>query len=414
MYLAWTGDLIALYNDAYRPILGTDRHPAALGRRTADIFGQDGYPEVEAMFEAALRGESAAFENQLVPLHRHVALEECYFDVSYTPVTVEQRVEGVFCTVTETTERVLSARRTRTLAALTTALLGVTDPDLVTLAAADAAGHNPHDLPCLWLSVPDGRGGHHTRHAGLRGDQAAGTLAAHAGPHATGAQVVTVDGLHAGPWPEPVTRLMILPLTSPDRPDPPGVLVVGLNPAAHWTTRTATSCTSSVINSRPRCIPRGSPWTCSAATRSSTPAAAPCRPSRTGPVTSPSTCPRRPDRAGAGTAREPHPPGRRRVLRTRRGPLVRPGMFGQYGNADLQREHERGLPHATTGNLRVPAETGQPYYQDVYDAATDHLAPHMTHVTATAMVPCGRRGACGASSDWRSSGASAGQRWTAR
>ncbi|GGN44639.1 PAS domain-containing sensor histidine kinase [Deinococcus daejeonensis] len=388
MYLAWTGDLIALYNDAYRPILGADRHPAALGRRTADIFGQDGYPEVQAVFEAALRGESAAFENQLVPLHRYVALEECYFDVSYTPVTVEQRVEGVFCTVTETTDRVLSARRTRTLAALTTALLGVTDPDLVTQAAADAAGHNPHDLPCLWLSVPDGRGGRHTRHAGLCGDQAAGTLAAHAGPHATGAQVVTVDGLHAGLWPEPVTRLMILPLTSPDRPDPPGVLVVGLNPrrplddtyrdflhqfrdqlaSALHTARLAMDLQrrNAELDARSRALQAVEDWTRDL----------------TVDLSPDDLIGRAQERLGSLIHLDAA------VYYERDGDrwFVR-GMFGQYGNADLQREHERGLPHATTGNLRVPAETGQPYYQDVYDDATDHLAPHMTHVTATAMVP---------------------------
>lgn len=68
MYLGWTPDLIALYNDAYRPILGADKHPAALGARTADIFGQDGYPGLKPVFDAALRGESAAFENLLVPL----------------------------------------------------------------------------------------------------------------------------------------------------------------------------------------------------------------------------------------------------------------------------------------------------------------------------------------------------------
>lgn len=132
MYLAWTPDLIALYNDAYRPILGADKHPAALGARTADIFGQDGYPGLKPVFDAALRGESAAFENLLVPLVRHGYLEECYFDVGYTPVYVDQHVEGVFSSVNETTERVLSARRTRTLAALTAALLGATDPHLRT------------------------------------------------------------------------------------------------------------------------------------------------------------------------------------------------------------------------------------------------------------------------------------------
>jgi hypothetical protein len=33
MYLAWGPELVQIYNDAYRPILG-DKHPAALGAST--------------------------------------------------------------------------------------------------------------------------------------------------------------------------------------------------------------------------------------------------------------------------------------------------------------------------------------------------------------------------------------------
>ncbi|MFC4427105.1 GAF domain-containing protein [Deinococcus navajonensis] len=62
-------------------------------------------------------------------------------------------------------------------------------------------------------------------------------------------------------------------------------------------------------------------------------------------------------------------------------------MRGEYGSPGLQQAHEAGLPHATTDNLRIAFETGEPYYQDVYDTATDGLAGHMEHVSATAMLP---------------------------
>ena len=49
-------------------------------------------------------------------LIRHGFAEETYFDVSYDPVRDETgRVGGVFCIVSETTGRVLSERRLRTL-----------------------------------------------------------------------------------------------------------------------------------------------------------------------------------------------------------------------------------------------------------------------------------------------------------
>ncbi|PYE50962.1 sensor histidine kinase [Deinococcus yavapaiensis] len=231
MYLAWTHDLIALYNDAYRPILGTDKHPHALGARTADIFGQDGYPGLKPVFDAAIeRGESAAFENHLVPLVRHGYMEECYFDVSYTPVHVNGHVAGVFCSVTETTERVLAARRTKTLAALTATLLGLHHPDDVVHAALHVANLNPHDLPCAVVYTPNEQGELQWRGATRSNDEQM-TRWQHTPPEwqtTHQAHVLATSPLAVGPWPEPVTQVAVFPLTSfEDRPL--GLLVVGLN-----------------------------------------------------------------------------------------------------------------------------------------------------------------------------------------
>ena len=389
MYLAWTADLIALYNDAYRPILGADRHPAALGARTADIFGQDGYPGLRPVFDAALRGDSAAFENLLVPLQRDGFLEECYFDVGYTPVYVGSSVAGVFSSVTETTARVLSARRTRTLAALTADLLGASDAQQVVQVALAAAEHNPHDLPCLLLSAPDSSGDLVGGAAGLGGDQAAGwqervpTWTQRGAP-----QVQPVAPVAAGPWPEPVTQVMTLPLTPPGEPQRPGVLVVGLNPrqpldgayrdflylfcgqltSALQTVRLTADLQgrNAELDARNRALEAFEEWTRDL----------------TVDLTPGDLIGRAQERVGSLIALDAA------VYYERSGErwFVRQ-MWGEYGNAELEREHERGLPHATTGNLRVPAETGEPFYQDVYDRRTDHLAPHMGHVTATAMLP---------------------------
>ncbi|MFC4638276.1 ATP-binding protein [Deinococcus hohokamensis] len=62
-------------------------------------------------------------------------------------------------------------------------------------------------------------------------------------------------------------------------------------------------------------------------------------------------------------------------------------MLGEYGSDGLQRAHEQGLMHDQTGNLRVPFETGEVLYLAPYDLSTDGLAEHMTHVSATAMLP---------------------------
>ena len=40
MYIAWGPDFIQLYNDSYRPILGANKHPGAMGSSTRDTFGE--------------------------------------------------------------------------------------------------------------------------------------------------------------------------------------------------------------------------------------------------------------------------------------------------------------------------------------------------------------------------------------
>ncbi len=62
-------------------------------------------------------------------------------------------------------------------------------------------------------------------------------------------------------------------------------------------------------------------------------------------------------------------------------------MRGGFGSEGLRLAHEAGLPHEDTHNLRIPFETGEAHYQDVYHPETDGLAAHMTHVSATAIVP---------------------------
>jgi signal transduction histidine kinase len=62
-------------------------------------------------------------------------------------------------------------------------------------------------------------------------------------------------------------------------------------------------------------------------------------------------------------------------------------MRGEYGSEGLRLAHEAGLPHDTTDNLRLPSQTGETYYQDVYDHGTDGMADHVAHVSATATLP---------------------------
>src|SRR3569623_813828 len=113
--LVWWGrDLVKLYNDAYRPILG-NKHPCSLGARGRDVWPEIWHiigPMLEGVLE---RGEATRAENQFLPMDRHGCVEETYFTVSYSPIRGEHgAIDGVYCAVTETPRQVLGERRLRT------------------------------------------------------------------------------------------------------------------------------------------------------------------------------------------------------------------------------------------------------------------------------------------------------------
>ena len=145
--LFWGRDLVALYNDAYRPVFGT-KHPWALGRPAQECWSEV-WNVLGPLFGGVLStGEAFWAQDHLFYLDRLGFLEETYFDVSYDPVRVEDgTVGGIFCIVSETTGRVLGERRLRTLRELGTRTADVRGAADVWAVAADVLATNPGDLP---------------------------------------------------------------------------------------------------------------------------------------------------------------------------------------------------------------------------------------------------------------------------
>ncbi len=107
--LFWGPELVQFYNEAYRPILGT-KHPEALGQRAKDCWPEI-WGSIEPMLRGVLeRGEATWSEDLMLPLSKDGTPGEYYFTFSYSPIRDEEGIGGVFCAVTETTERVLRAR----------------------------------------------------------------------------------------------------------------------------------------------------------------------------------------------------------------------------------------------------------------------------------------------------------------
>ncbi len=110
MYIAWGKEYIQLYNDGYRPILGSSKHPQALGLSTRQTF-EEIWPTIGPMFDDVMQGTPVGFPNLILHLNRNGYVEECFFDFSYIPIRLENgEIGGVLVTVIETTEKVKAAK----------------------------------------------------------------------------------------------------------------------------------------------------------------------------------------------------------------------------------------------------------------------------------------------------------------
>jgi len=108
--LRWGPELILIYNDAYRPILG-DKHPDVLGKPLREVWSEI-YHELGPLNEDILAGRRPAFfaeDLQWRVQRRGREWEDARFTLSYSPVpdeTAPGGIGGVLNTVVETTERV--------------------------------------------------------------------------------------------------------------------------------------------------------------------------------------------------------------------------------------------------------------------------------------------------------------------
>ena len=134
MYIAWGKEFTQIYNDAYRPILGSLKHPHALGISTRETFSEILHI-IEPMFEGVMEGKPVGFPDFHLPLNRNGYIEDCYFDFSYSPIRKEDgEVGGVLVTVLETTfkKRAIenlkeSESRFRTMAEYSDILIAISD-----------------------------------------------------------------------------------------------------------------------------------------------------------------------------------------------------------------------------------------------------------------------------------------------
>ena len=116
MILLWGPELIQIYNDEYRLLMGA-KHPGGLGQATRDCW-----PEVwhinESIYPRVFEGETVSFKEAMYPLAPHGEAEEHYLTLCYNPVRDESgAVGGALVTVFNVTQEVRArVERDRALA----------------------------------------------------------------------------------------------------------------------------------------------------------------------------------------------------------------------------------------------------------------------------------------------------------
>jgi signal transduction histidine kinase len=116
MIVLWGPELVQIYNDAYRMLMG-EKHPAGLGQSNRECW-----PEVwhinEPIYGRVLAGETISFREALYPLAPHGVIEDFFLTLCYQPIRDDHGgVGGVFVTVFDVTSEVRTRQeRDRALA----------------------------------------------------------------------------------------------------------------------------------------------------------------------------------------------------------------------------------------------------------------------------------------------------------
>ncbi len=249
--LFWGPDLIALYNDAYSPVLGI-KHPWALGRPARECWSEIWDDLLGPLFENVIEtGESFWAKDHQFFLERHGYIEETYFDVSYDPIRDESgQVGGIFCIVSETTERVLSERRLRTLRDLGSRSSETRSAEEACEISAQILQSNTADIPfaLVYLLNPERTAACLVAVSNLDRSSAAAPQQVELSEQSPEANwplaavartqqlehitdlVQRFGPLPVGPWPESAGSALVLPFVAPGQKQVAGFLIVGVNP----------------------------------------------------------------------------------------------------------------------------------------------------------------------------------------
>ena len=247
MFVWWGDDLVNLYNDAYKSIVG-GKHPAALGEPAAVVWHEI-WDQIAPRAATAMRDNEGTYdESLLLVMERYGYEEETYYTFSYSPVPNDRGgTGGIICANTDNTQRIISERQMLLLRDLAASTADARTWREACKLSALSLGTNAKDLCFALIYVADGVKDS-LMLAGSSGiesdDKTAPALVAiddaGAWPFAAAIrsheiQVVTelearLPRLSCPAWDHPIRSVVVVPIAPSGPNGRAGALVVGLNP----------------------------------------------------------------------------------------------------------------------------------------------------------------------------------------
>ncbi|HYP79878.1 MAG TPA: hypothetical protein VEQ17_06295, partial [Steroidobacteraceae bacterium] len=147
IWIGWGDELIYLYNDPYKSIIG-GRHPWALGQPTRVVW-KELWPDIGPMLATAMKGDEGTYvEDQLLIMERNGYPEETYYTFSYSPIPDDDgSAGGIICANTDYTQRVIGERQISLLRELAARTVDARNTGETCGRAAEALATNRRDLP---------------------------------------------------------------------------------------------------------------------------------------------------------------------------------------------------------------------------------------------------------------------------
>jgi hypothetical protein len=233
LLLWWGPQYISIYNDAYRPVLGT-KHPWALGQPVSECW-REIWHVLQPLIDTPFNGGPATWDEDIcLEINRYGFVEETHFTIAYSPVpddTVPSGIGGVLATVHEITEQIVGERRVVALRDLGARVGEAKTAAEACAIVAQALVAHDKDVPfaLLYLLDADGTHAHLAGAAGVAAGEDISPLTvdlrepAGAGwPFAGAIHSETIQpvphlnerfaAIPAGPWSDPPNRAVIMPI----------------------------------------------------------------------------------------------------------------------------------------------------------------------------------------------------------